>query len=354
MSINVHTGVVGGILGMTMELSIPSIFNVIAGMSILVSALHRIIKMYFSKHGDEQGGTSNHNAPSLGPNIGEDNTQNNRSESDDSSSSEDDDLDTRQDQDATTEDNAEETPPDLPESSLKSIRKIMGNDLKKMKQALQTELKESNEAIKRDLKESIEVVMRYLKNDIALELKESRKATAELKANQRLVIDFTETIASDLNAHKALTENFMKETRSQISELAAALPKRDLGEIKSEDSFEGFETGSCSTSDQVEFTDVHLIDEKPLQIPYNRFQRASNLAVLFTRSTKRTKGAHNHNILTLEDNRDKPLEQVESKDESPAHSNLPIPEEAPSPASVILDHSNDPQDDDFIETIVLP
>jgi len=46
-----------------MELFIPSIFNVVAGMSILASALHRLVKMYFSKPGDEQGGTSNYNAP---------------------------------------------------------------------------------------------------------------------------------------------------------------------------------------------------------------------------------------------------------------------------------------------------
>jgi len=107
-----------------MELFIPSIFNIVAGMSILASALHRLVKMYFSTPGDEQGGTSNHNAPNEdGSNVGD---ENNRNESDDgSSSSENDDLDTGHDQDATTADNAEETPPDLSETLLKSIRKIM-------------------------------------------------------------------------------------------------------------------------------------------------------------------------------------------------------------------------------------
>jgi len=186
------------------------------------------------------------------------------------------------------------------------------------------------------------------------------KSTMELKEfNQATMQSFKEEFLS-------LREMLLKETKggtntnASASFTSTATREHDTN-VHSDDKIGDDDAERCDKEDNFKTTLVQTIEESRSPVGLERFQRTSNLVVLFARSTNLSRNQHNDN----DDNfmhslgsvcPEMPQEAISkeaSAEEPQVYFHPPQFPQIPSLSSQLLD-IEDQSDDDFEETVVVP
>jgi len=366
-----------------LDFTVSTVFNIIAGLVILLNAVFRITKTLFDSN--SEGGNPNaplsHDpndaAPSNDGDVQESPDSRNDNDSEDESSSED-----SSPEEAANPSDGTESSSELRETLLKGIKKTLVKDLKKsllkdlenMENGRITQIKESllelnknftahvktNQTLIKDLKETIEKD----ENDIN-ELKESNKTliqelTLANEAVVKILIDKNETLMRDF---KDIMTKEMKDmlltgikSTNAVVEAADHLVEYMTKSTDGEESERDLEVVEVCQSDEVQiFTDdVQPINEHdiPSQTHRSRFQNASDRAVLFIRS-----GIISSNRNQSQNESSMPEDNSRVQSVSPETQVVfsTTPEQSrPSSSSRLSTYVEDNSDDDLVETIVLP
>jgi len=394
---NADAGLLGG-LGTSLDFTVSTVFNIIAGLVILLNAVVRLCRTLFGSNSEDGNPNNNaqithdpnNTAPSNdgggdvqeSPDIRNDNDSENESSED--SSPED---------AASPSDGAEESSSDVRETLLKGIKKTLVKDLKKslrkdMQNMKNDHITQMKESILLELKQSISVEINTNKTLIK-ELKETftkdEKDLQELKVSNQAVLqdlqelkeankanmeDFQELKKELKNSNEDLMRNLRDIMTKELKELlltgikstnavveAVDLPAEDMTKsTDDEESKKDLEEVEGCQSDEVQiFTDdVEPINEHEMlsQTHRRRFLNASDRALLFIRSgiiSSNRIQSHNE-ASTPEDN-----SRVQSvSPETPAASSKTPEQSRPSSSSRLSIYADDNSDDDLVETIVLP
>jgi len=372
-----------------LDFTVSTVFNIIAGLVILVNAVFRISRTLFGSNSED--GSPDNNAPiandsndAAPSNDGDGDVQESpdiRTDHDshgDESSSED-----SSPEDAASPSDGTEYSSDLRETLLKGIKKTLVKDLKKslrkdvenmendritqMKESILLDLKNitenmnSTQTILQHLQETVEKdekELQELKEAIKANMKDFQELKGELKdskdCNEALMTDFKDSLTKELKQMLLSGITGIKSANAVVE--AVDLPAEDMAEsCAGEESEKDSEEIEGRQSDEVQiFTDdVQPINEHelPSRTQLRRFQNASDRTVLFIRSgIISSNRAQSHNEpSTPEDN--SRVQSVSPETPAPSYT---TPEQSRPSSSRLSIYAGDNSDDDLVETIVLP
>jgi len=382
-------GTIFGILGWTLEFTVESTFKVVDGLSLLLDALyHKLLSLRFPTTENQNDQSANLHVLTdnrAGPSNARREIVHNCDNDYDSSS----DDENWQDEPTSPEDVTcpcdSMEPGGLDENSTKGLKKSLQKNITKsvtrgveriLKTEINSRMQENMEILRNELKETIREDLARFKDNTIQDLKTTNRELLKLlvsdlkSSNEALVNKSTNELTE---THQAIMKSFKDEISSirqiLLSEIKSSHPANTQTlltspETRIETDKYTDEKAGTDESDSLETTHVQAMNESRSGIGLERFQRTSNLVVLFTRSTNPSNTKSNDNdrkithlsaildpTLPQDSNLQKPInESLEKPQASFQITEFP---QRPSISANLLD-VEDESDDDFKETIVVP